>query len=235
MKYIYFGIFVLYLSSSLSAHQRIAILAYGSLVKRPTHSITGALLHAGVFTPTSFSFPVAISLLKNTNRITAVIDTKSGSLKRVWSATSHYENLDAAIQNLAAREGAQFLNDIQKYDTQHIFYIQKQEKQKDTVASIFDGWIAHNASDDLQKLSPTVLETMIEWAQKNAYDAAIWVSCPIISMKQSELITLLLKDPTLFKNAQMYINLLPDGPQTPLEKAIVGGKSALIKLMQGEK
>ncbi len=222
---------------ALSAHdqEKIVILSYGSLVKRPAHSVTGVQLHATEFLPTSLYFPIDLSLLKNTDRITAVINTATGSQKRVWAAQSLCATFEQAAQNLAAREGASFLAESQKYDVQYIFYIKKAKNKtvrtSDEKLSSDKKWIIKNDSHKCQMLSEFLIDQLIKWAADHRVSSILWTSCPIVAMPYEEFIKLLLKDDTLLYNAQYYIRDLPDGPETPLEKAIDAGKESLTVLL----
>ncbi len=224
---------------SASSHQRIGILSYGSLVNRPTHSVTGAYLSASQFEPTSVLFPITLSLLDHKQRITAVIDTVRGTPKRVYLATSHFNSLQKAMQNLAAREGAPFLKNEKKYSTEFIFYIKKisshEKIQKDELPLQFEEWVIHDSPDSRQKLNNTLIDEIMGLAKQHSLDAVLWVSCPIVSQNSQEFVAQLIQDPVLLKNAQIYIKWLADGPQSELEHAIMGGKQKLMSLMQNGK
>ena len=220
---------------STLTQSKIAILSYGSLVKWPNHSVTGAQLYAGSFNPIPLFFPISLSLLGKTDRITAVIDTFKGTPKQIWAALSDYSNLVDAIQNLAAREGALLLPD-NSHDTQYIFYIRKIENSNDyssneEIIEQHPQWVIKNDSNPCQQLSDTIIEDLIVWAQTNAIRAAIWTSCPIVPCSEYELIQLLLQNNILLENAQHYVKNLPEGPQTILEIAIYNGKLALENLL----
>lgn len=221
--------------SSSSIFCKIAIMAYGSLVKRPNHSVTGAKLLAGPFKRAPFTFPIGLSLLAHTDRITAVIDNEHGIEKNGWYAVSNLQDTSAAIQNLAAREGACYLGDEKGYDTSHIFYIKKIDEKElspdEQIVTNFPDWIIRNDPVPRQQLDISLVNDMIIWAQLHKFDALIWTSCPIVAMSEHELIQLLLTHKILLKHAQDYVRLLPDGPQSRLEKAIVAGKKALQKLL----
>ena len=209
----------------MDANQKIAILSYGSLVHRPIHSVTGAQLEACDFEKTDIAFPVGLSVLNNTNRITAVIDNKEGVLKNIWVATSLCPSFYDAMQNLAAREGAAYDPGLEEYDTRYIFYI----KKKDTL------WIIKNDTVARQKISDEIINQLIEWASQHEFTGILWTSCPIITLSSQQLVERLLQDDILLHNAQEYIAIMPDGPQTPLEKAIINGKDSLMKFLQGYK
>lgn len=225
---------------NLAAQERIAILAYGSLVKRPKHSVTGARLCAAKFAPTPLSFPISLSSLAHKNRITAVIDSRYGISKRVWAAASNFNSFDHAIQNLAAREGAAFIKKEKKYDTQYIFYIRKLGadeilNKQERLLNKSDNWVIREDPDGRQRLSEDTIACIAEWAKKNKFDAVLWVSCPIVPLSSDAFIIRLLEDPVMLSNAQGYVKLFADGAQTELERAIIGGKSALMKLMRARK
>lgn len=218
-------LFFVGLHSGLTA--RIAILAYGSLVKQPTHSVTGARLQASDFKLTTFSFPISLYPLDNKNRVTAVIDSNSSHFKRVWSALSSFDDFDDAVQNLAAREGAQQLK-RGVYDTRYIFYIKKHRSDNKQT------WILRDSPHARQQLSPELKSAIMKWAEENNYEAVLWVACPIAPVERVDFIKKLIQDPIMLHNAQRYIKLLPDGPQTQLERAIMQGKTQLTRLLSLE-
>ena len=211
---------------------KIGIISYGSLVKWQKHSITGAQLKAAPFIPAPIHFPISLSMLANTNRITAVIDVKEGAPKRIWIAESHYKNFDAAMQNLAAREGAAYDETSDRYDSSRLYYIKKVDtryklKNDEEYVSSYPEWILRNDSNPRQKLCQDNLQQLIQWAASKNYSAMIWTSCPIVILPLQKLLERLITDPVLLKNAQNYINALPDGAATQLEKAILAGKKSL--------
>lgn len=238
------GILIFLLSgvslATITAQERIAILSYGSLVKRSNHSVTGAHLRASPFEPTTISFPISLSPLAHKDRITAVIDTQYGGPKRVWVATSGFSSLHDAMQNLAAREGAPYLKNKKQYDTRYLFYVKQlapgQKNQKgEQLLPAFEGWVIHDTADRRQQLDTTIINEIISFAKKNSFDAVVWVSCPIVPISSRDFIARLVKDPVMLKNAQMYVKLFADGPQTDLERAILQGKQNLLDLMHAEK
>jgi hypothetical protein len=218
---------------------KIAIFGYGSLINRPSHSITGAHLQASEFMPTPIMFPINLSLLANKNRITAVIDIKNGNPKRVWFAISNFRDVRRAVQNLAAREGAaQLQNNL--YDSQHISYLRRKTNATTKIHELETctnnaNWAIYDSKNDQQRLPDSIIRTMIRWAEKNKIDIVLWVSCPIVTMSKAEFIARLLENPLILKNAQQYISLFPDGPQTDLEHAILSGRQSLKQLMQVSK
>lgn len=234
MKYC-IGIIVLNMIGALGCNEKIGILSYGSLVHRPQHSITGIQIKAYDFKPTKIFFPINLSLLANTNRITAVIDNENGAPRAVWAALSQFNKFDLAINNLAAREGAQYFPDAKKYDTRYIFYVRKilfnKVNAEEQIIPSFPGWVIKNDSKRRQKLADILIEQIIEWAQNNNIQAVIWTSCPIVPMARYQFIEHLLNDSELLKNAQEYVRILPGGPQTTLEKAIMAGNGALQRLL----
>ena len=91
--------------NTIQDKRKIAILSYGSLVKQAENHQTGARLDASAFAPTEIRLPVSLARLSQGNRLTAVID-KNGKPKKVWAATSQFQFLPNARNNLAAREGS---------------------------------------------------------------------------------------------------------------------------------
>lgn len=214
---------------------KIGIISYGSLVKWQKHSITGAQLKATPFIPVSIYFPISLSLLANTNRITAVVDVKEGVPKRIWIAESNFKNFDTAMQNLAAREGAYYDQKSDWYDSSRLFYIKKVAihyhlKNDEEYISSYPEWIVRNDSNPRQQLCQDSIHQLIQWAISKNYTAMIWTSCPIVILPLPQFLERLITDPLLLKNAQNYINALPDGADTQLEKAILAGKKSLSTL-----
>ena len=81
---------------------QIVVLAWGSLVSDPRD-----LQAAGKFAPNGPLLPIEFCRVSADGRLTLVIDERFGSVCTSYSAPSAHENLDAAIENLSAREGMQ--------------------------------------------------------------------------------------------------------------------------------
>jgi hypothetical protein len=214
--------------------RNIAILSYGSLVNQPVNSESGVRLEADYpFEPTNTYLPVNLMRKSLSNRVTAVIDSENGLPKRVWAVTSKFKFLPNARNNLAGREGAPYRGRDTGYSLDNIFYMKKllPGRAKDANEKVVSGrWVIRNANDSRQDLPMDVAINLADWADENNYGAIIWASFPPNINSESELIQMLLQDDTLLANTQNYVNILPDGPQTDLEVAVVQGKAALRAL-----
>lgn len=211
--------------------QKILILSYGSLVKQKMNRKTGDVLYAGPFTKTSIAIPISFTFLagypktgyhtapdiletyKN-RRATAAIDANSDEYKNLWVATSDFSLLSNARNNLAAREGAPFINKKQGYDLSSIFYIRKvsnASKKKTHEESIvgFPGWVMLRPPLSHQQLTPVVLYDIVKLLQEHHGDAAIWVALPA-NVNKNVLFDLL-KDPVFVTNTARYIHNMPPG------------------------
>lgn len=218
--------------------EKIGILAYGSLVNMPAHSITKAHLCATVFAPTDISFPIGYTLMPKRDRISAVIDINEGIAKRCWGALSCYESFEQAVQNLAAREGAAYNKEHKKYTDRYIFYVKKLKEGQSALADeqpipYAQGWIMKVEHSFRQRLPDTIIQKIIAWAEAHKATAVLWASCPRVNESTKEMLSELVRNNTLLQNAQRYITKLPDGPQTLFEKAVIDGKKALERYSKG--
>ncbi len=198
------------------------------------HSVTHAQLCSSTFLPTDIQFPISYSLMPKKDRISAVINVKSGINKRCWIAISCFDVLSQAAQNLAAREGSAFSEKEKKYSEQSIFYVKKRSGSEpllnsERIVPIALGWVIKTENNTLQQIPDNTVKKIIDWANEHTVDVVLWVSCPVLTSSMEELVSALLDDKKLLSNAQSYIKKLPDGPQTDFEKAVINGKVALEK------
>lgn len=214
--------------SSISDVRRIAILGYGSLINDPRE-----LKIIAPFTQTNFEFPVSLSRESSQGtpkrRITAVIDNQSQFRKPVWYAESEYKFLPNARNNLALREGVKFDPSSNKRHLANIFYLKKllQNRRPDSNESKIGetDWVVRNlayGNNDRQQLPVDVLKTIINWADSKGFSAIIWASFPP-NKTNREIIQALRGDSVLLANTKDYVRILPGGPQTDFEKAIIDG------------
>ena len=127
---------------------KIVVLAWGSLVWDPRD-----LQAAGKFAPNGPLLPIEFCRVVADGRLTLVIDESFGSVCKSYSAPSALENLDAAIENLGAREGMT--------EAHAIGFVE--------VAS-------GKRSDAAMQRHPQAVETIAAWATSEGYDAAIWTA-----------------------------------------------------------
>ncbi len=210
--------------------RKIAVLSYGSLVNQVANRQTGARLEATPFKPTDTMLPVSLMRLSSGNRITAVID-RQGDPKRAWAATSQFQWLPNARNNLAAREGSPYRGPEAGYDLNNIFYMKKllpgRIKDNNEAAVPGTNWVIRIESNERQQLPVEAAQQLVRWADANGYSAIIWASFPPNISSRAVVIQKLLGNDELLRNTQDYVRQLPDGPQTPFERAIMAGDQAL--------
>jgi hypothetical protein len=226
--------------NTIQDKRKIAILSYGSLVNQPANLTTGARLEATAFQPTDIQLPVSLMRESSNNtpqrRITAVVD-RDGDLKRVWAATSRFQFMPNARNNLAAREGARLQSQDAGYDLANIFYMKKlvpgrmRDSNEEIVPGV-DGWVIRTAANNRQQLPVEVQQNVARWANAQGYSAVIWASFPPNISNREEVIRRLAEDDTLLRNTQEYVRNLPDGAQSALERVILVGKDALRTLVE---
>ena len=127
---------------------QIVVLAWGSLVSDPRD-----LQAAPKFAPNGPLLPIEFCRVSADGRLTLVIDETFGSVCTSYSAPSAHENLDAAIENLSAREG-----------------------MKDAHAIGFVEVASDKRSDAAMQSHPQAVETIAAWAKSEGYDAAVWTA-----------------------------------------------------------
>jgi|GEM_PF-1522709 len=219
--------------STVSNKRKIAILSYGTLVKKSVGP-TGVDLQASFFQPTDILFPISLSRIC-ANRLTATIDI-NGEPKRVWYATSSYGYLPNARNNLAGREGSDYLGQAKGYDVSSISYMkrlthgQTKDNNEELVPGTANRWVIRVEAISQQIIPPALAKQIATWADKEGYSAVIWVTLPINVKSREEAIDKLLYDPTFLANTQEYVKNLPEGPQTTFENAILAGIEVLKDL-----
>lgn len=211
--------------------RKIAILSYGSLVRQSENMQTHAKLEATAFNPTEITLPVSLTRQSQGPRFTAVID-RDGDLKRVWVATSRFQSLPNARNNLAAREGSVYRGQETGYDLTNIFYMKKllpgrvKDNNEQAIPQTAN-WVIRSATHERQQLPTPVAQQVARWADNNGYSAIIWASFPPNISSRAEAINRLLQDGVLLRNTQEYVRNLPDGAQSAFEQAILAGANAL--------
>jgi hypothetical protein len=130
------------------ANLRIAILAWGSLVRDPKE-----LALATEFRPNGPSLRLAFSRISRDGRLTVVIDEENGMPSGTFGAISAFAQLDAAIENLRLREGMP--------DVQGIGFVDRPAGKRADVS--------------LQR-HPLSLQVIEAWVAASGYDAAIWTA-----------------------------------------------------------
>ncbi len=210
--------------------RKIAVLSYGSLVNQCANRHTGACIETYGFQPTSLTLPVSITHLSQTHRFTAVIDN-NGYPKRVYAAQSKFQFLPNARNNLAAREGSSYSGQKRGYDLSCMFYMKKLTPgaDKDSNEEFIPGsqWVILVPKNPRQRLSNPIALSIADWADSQNYTAVIWASFPPNIESQKAAAAKILQDNDLYYNTKDYIIKLPDGPQSPFEKAVVQGPDAV--------
>lgn len=218
--------------------KKIAVLAYGSLAKQRENRQTGALLETTQFKPTDLYLPVSLLRQSQGPRLTAVIDPQ-GHPKKVWAATSHFQYLPNARNNVAAREGSRYLGQNKGYDLTNIFYMKKlvPNHRRDCNEKEISGtsWVISTPRTKQQRrheLPEDTKRAIAQWADGKGYTAVVWASFTPNIKSQREATRRLLQDDVLLRNTQNYVRNLADGAQSPFERAVMGGAEALERLMR---
>ncbi|MCW5725612.1 MAG: hypothetical protein KIS81_11750 [Maricaulaceae bacterium] len=136
---------------------RIAILAWGSLIRNP-----GDLATATVFEPNGPPLPVEFSRVSGDGRLTLVIDEAIGTACATYTAHSVFDDLDHALENLWKREGSKgesLPRDVRAHGR----------------VGFFDR-ISGQASTIAEDRHPRSVEAIEAWIAANGYDAAIWTA-----------------------------------------------------------
>jgi hypothetical protein len=182
---------------------KIAILGWGSLWWDPRE-----LNLATPFELAGPSLPIEFCRVSKDHRLTLIIDETYGTLCQTYAATSAFDNLDAAVKNLAEREGMTRTADV--------------------------GFIAA-ASEERSRLAverhPHAVETIADWALHAGYDAAIWTALgdhfrqetgePFsVNAAMRFLEALEQNDVEAFTHALDYIRRAPPATQTPVRDAV---------------
>ena len=183
-----------------------AILAWGSLVWDPRELQTAA-----EFAANGPLLPIEFCRISADGRLTLAIDETFGAMCKTYSAPSALEDLDAAIENLRAREG-----------------------MPDTSAVGFVELGSGRQSDVAMDRHPQAVATIAAWAVDNSYDAAIWTALKSnfderdkggepfsVTAAIRYLETLESEDAAKFARALTYIRKAPPEVQTPVREEVL--------------
>jgi hypothetical protein len=181
------------------------VLAWGSLVWEPRD-----LQVAAEFAPNGPLLPIEFCRVAADGRLALAIDESFGALCKTYSAPSRLENLDAAIENLRAREGAS--------KAQEVGFVEPASDRQ---------------SDFAVQSHPQVVATISAWAESLGYDAAIWSALTSnfdewgkggepfsVSAALQYLETLEREDPAKFGAALAYVRKAPPEVETPVRDEV---------------
>jgi hypothetical protein len=182
---------------------KIAILGWGSLLWDPAD-----LQLATPFEPGGPSLPIEFCRVSKNDRLTLIIDETYGTLCETYAATSTFDALDAAIENLRLREAMSGGADVGFVETA------TQQRSKAATAR-----------------HPHAVETIADWAQNAGYDAVIWTALDShfeartgepfsVTAAMRFLESLEQQDPEAFARALEYIRRAPAATQTPVRDAV---------------
>jgi hypothetical protein len=184
---------------------KIAVLGWGSLVWDPRDLKTAA-----PFTPNGPLLPVEFCRVSRDGRLTLAIDETFGALCKTYSAPSALETLDAAMDDLCAREGMA--------DVRAVGFVEP---------------ASGTQSDLAMQGHPQVVATIGAWAESLGYDAAIWTALASnfddwgkggepfsVSAATQYLETLEGEDPARFARALEYIRKAPPEVETPVRDEV---------------
>jgi hypothetical protein len=181
------------------------LLAWGSLVWDPK----------GLQTTTPFAangplLPIEFCSIAADGRLTLAIDESFGALCKTYSAPSALPTLDAAIENLRAREGL---------------------RTSGTIGFVEPA--SGRQSDVAMDRHPEAVATIGAWATANGYDSAIWMAVASnfddpdkggelfsVSAAIQYLETLERDDPAKFAAAVAYIRNAPPEVDTPVRERV---------------
>lgn len=122
---------------------KIAILGWGSLIWNP-----GNLETLGEWQNDGPSLPIEFSRISENGRLTLVIDTRATDVKTLY-ITSAFQEIEAAILNLAAREQTENLENIG-----------------------FINFIAN--TQRVLDANLTIINKLTDWNKSREFDAIIW-------------------------------------------------------------
>jgi hypothetical protein len=182
---------------------KIAILGWGSLLWDPRD-----LQLASGFELSGPSLPIEFCRVSKDNRLTLIIDETFGTLCQTYAALSAFDDLDAAVKNLAEREGMSRHADVG--------YITAAGQAR---------------SREATERHPHAVETIADWALNAGYDAAIWTALgshfeqetrePFsVNAAMRFLEGLEQGDAAAFARALEYIRRAPAATQTPVRDAV---------------
>jgi hypothetical protein len=118
-----------------------AILGWGSLISKPEGDASigqKPLRISGTFVPGGPSLPIEFSRISQDGRLTLVIDPSQGTPCDTFYAVSSLPDLNAAIQNLAEREGTPVRN---------IHFASRDETYSDEIKRGISAWLLNNDFD----------------------------------------------------------------------------------------
>jgi hypothetical protein len=179
------------------------LLAWGSLVWDPK-----GLETAGPFAANGPLLPIEFCSIAVDGRLTLAIDESFGALCKTYSAPSALPTLDAAIDNLQARE--------KMSDARLIGFVEPASSRQSDVA---------------MERHPEAVATIGAWATANGYDAAIWMAVTSnfadkggepfsVSAALQYLETLEADDQAKFAEALAYIRNAPPEIETPVRERV---------------
>jgi hypothetical protein len=184
---------------------KIAILAWGSLVWDPRELQTAAK-----FAADGPLLPIEFCRISADGRLTLAIDEDFGAICKTYSASSALPSLDAAIENLQAREGIA--------STRAVGFVEPASGKQ---------------SDFAVQSHPQVVATIGAWAESAGYDAAIWTALKSnfgdwgkggepfsVSAALQYLETLKGEEPAKFAEARAYIRNAPPEVETPVREEV---------------
>ncbi len=179
------------------------LLAWGSLVSNPK-----GLETAASFAANGPLLPIEFCSVAADGRLTLAIDETFGALCKTYSAPSALPTLDAAIDNLRAREGMSTSGSIG--------FVEPASGKQSEVA---------------MERHPQAVATISAWAAANGYDAAIWMAVASnfgdwgkggepfsVSAAIQYLETLEKDDSATFDAALAYIRNAPPEIETPVRE-----------------
>ena len=184
---------------------KIAILAWGSLVWDPRELQTAAK-----FAADGPLLPIEFCRISADGRLTLAIDEDFGAICKTYSASSALDSLDAAIENLQAREGMAHARAVGFVET-----------------------ASGRQSDFAVQSHPQVVATIGAWVESAGYDAAIWSALKSnfgdwgkggepfsVSAALRYLETLEGEEPAKFAQAHAYIRNAPPEVETPVREEV---------------
>jgi hypothetical protein len=182
-----------------------AVLAWGSLVWDPRDLQTAAK-----FVANGPLLPIEFCRISDDGRLTLAIDKTFGDCCKTYSAPSALEDLDAAIENLRAREGMP--------NPRAVGFVEPASGRQ---------------SDLAIERHPEAVATIAAWAASNGYDAAIWTALESnfdepgkggepfsVTAAIRYLETLEGQDAAKFARALAYIRKAPPEVETPVREEV---------------
>lgn len=184
---------------------RIAVVAWGSLVWDPRN-----LQAAARFAPDGPLLPIEFCRVSGDGRLTLVVDETFGAVCTTYTAPSALQDLDAAIENLRARENMGNARGVGFVDL-----------------------ASGKQSEIARRRHPDAVATIAAWAQSNGYDAAVWTALASnfdepgkggepfsVTAALSYLERLEAQDAANFAKAIDYIKAAPSEVDTPVRAEV---------------